>query len=299
MISDMEPETPQYLQYLEGAKSGVHLAQGTGLLKRLLSLVHSRRSQVQPAGQVDYRESAIQALRENAVETLENLELTASEASQILEPGFKLEDLDKVNSTWQRHWTGGTSKVGIDDGERRTWWARLLAGEMQLPGTFSLRTLAVMDTLSKREGELFTQVCQYIWSWPRQPSVALVDPALASLNPMLILPREESSLWRPSLEDSAILGNAGLVTLVANDVFLRTSVDDSEDESILLTFDSDTFLVNVPIGSVGLRCGNLLLTDAGKEIYRLTTPDYSQSYRDEIVAEWGQRYKVLRVSHTS
>ena len=44
-----------------------------------------------------------------------------------------------------------------------------------------------------------------------------------------------------------------------------------------------------------LRCGKLNLTDIGQEIYRLTIPNYPQSYRDEIVEEWRESYKVQYV----
>ena len=293
----MEQETPQ--QFLEGAKTGIDIARKTGMLKWIGSLVVSRKSGAHSLGQVDYRERAAQALQENAVETLATLELTAEEAIKILEPGFSLDDLDKVHATWQKHWTEGASNVGTDDDERRSWWARLLAGEIQQPGTFSLRTLAVMETLSTKEGELFTQVCQYVWGLPSSPSAAFVNPAVSSHNPVLILPREESSFWKPSFEESAMLENAGLVKFVSNEVSYVPSADGPRDGAVLLAHDIACFLINVTPGSHGLRCGNLMLTDAGKEIYRLTTPDYSQSYRDEIVAEWGQRYKVLNVSHTS
>ena len=92
-----------------------------------------------------------------------------------------------------------------------------------------------------------------------------------------------------------MLENAGLVTLVADELFYTSSADGAKGESTKLVLNSDTFLVNVPQGSSGLRCGSLLLTHAGEEIYRLTTPTCSESYRDEIVAEWAQRYEVLNI----
>ena len=81
-------------------------------------------------------------------------------------------------------------------GKRRTWWARLVAGEIQQPGTFSLRTMAVMDTLSTKEARLFTRLCGYVWN----PS-----------NPVLMLPPDDSPLWKPDFDEAAILESIGLV----------------------------------------------------------------------------------------
>ena len=178
-------------QYLEVARTGLDAAHKSGLLKKVFSLLPSRQ-QVQP---VDYREEALKALRENAVETYAGLNLTVGEEARILEPGFALDDLDKVNSTWQRHWTEGASKVGIDDEERRTWWARLLAGEIQQPESYSLRTLAVMDTLSTKEAKLFTKLCDYVWN----PD-----------DPLLMLPSDKSALWKPDFSQGTLLQSIGL-----------------------------------------------------------------------------------------
>ena len=193
----MEHEAQQYQQYLDVARTGLDVAQKSGLLKKICSLLPSRKSEQpeQPIPSVDYREEALKALRENAVETFAGLALTVGEAAQMLEPEFALDDLDKVNSTWQSHWTDGASKVGNDDNERRTWWARLLAGEIQQPETYSLRTLAVMDTLSTGEAKLFTKLCDYVWN-PQDP--------------LLILPPDESALWKPNFSDRALLESASL-----------------------------------------------------------------------------------------
>ena len=265
-------------QYLEVARTGVDIVQKTGVLKRIGSLFASRQSEEQPEEQVNYREEALKALQQNALETIGGLELTVGQALLTLEPGFTLDDLDKVNSTWQKHWTAGTSRVGIDDEERRTWWARLLAGEIQQPETFSLRTLAVMETLSTKEARLFSRLCDYIWN---------------PTNPVLVLPTDESELWKPDFVEAAILESIGLVKFDTLTGFLFRLRQDAETLQIEMRFNNDVFFISGMAGtSVELRCGTLLLTDVGTEMYRLTTPNYPQLYRDEIVSEWRQSYNV-------
>ena len=282
---EMEQEAQQYLAV---ARTGLDVAHKFGLLKNMFSWLPSRQPEhlVQP---VDYRENALAALRENAVETFAGLALTIEEAAHILEPGFTLEKLDKVNSTWQRHWTEGASKVGIDDEERRTWWARLLAGEIQQPETYSLRTLAVMGTLSTKEAKLFTKLCDYVWN-PRDP--------------VLILPSEKSAFWIPDFSQATLLQSISLAMFNAVGDYSWGTIDESAEGKIarqspprlILTFKNDNFLIESSEDKpVRLRCGKLHLTDIGREMYRLTTPNYPQSYRDELLEEWLQSYTVQQI----
>ena len=272
-------------QYLEVARTGLDVAHKSGLLKKVLSWVPSRQPEhlVQPA---DYREEALRALRENAVETLGGLALTVGEAAQILEPGFALDDLDMVSSTWQRHWTEGASKVGIDDQDRRTWWARLLAGEIQQPETYSLRTLAVMDTLSTKEAKLFTRLCDYVWN-PHKP--------------VLILPPDKSALWKPDFSEGTLLQSITLAMFNGVGSYSWGTIAESTEDKIaqqspsyfLMTFKNDSYVVEGSESKpVKLRCGKLLFTDIGQQMFRLATPNYPQSYRDEIVEEWRESYTV-------
>ena len=257
-----------------------------GLIGRTASRILGRKAKIQPAEAIDYRQELVKAALENAVDKIAGLDLTVEQAFQIVGQVVSFDDLEKLNSTWQGHWSEGASKVGIDDEERRTWWARLLAGEIQQPGTFSLRTLAVMDTLSTAEARLFTKLCGYVW-----------NPA----NPVVILPTDDSSLWKPSFTESSILESIGLVKFNSLAGFNWGPLEDSVKElssqgrsfPTVMQMSEDVYSVlNTPDKLVKLRCGSLALTDVGKEMFRLTKPDYSLLYRDEIVSDWRQSYTV-------
>ena len=51
----------------------------------------------------------------------------------------------------------------VSDDQMRTVWAKLLAGEVSKPGSFSLRTLACVKVLSKADADLFTRFCSLLW----------------------------------------------------------------------------------------------------------------------------------------
>ena len=266
------------LLYLDLLKAGIDAEHKTGLLKKLFSFVRLRKS----GDPVDLREEALRVLQENAINTLASQELTMSEALQILGPDFAIDDLGKVDPTWEKRWAEGVSRVGIDDKERRTWWARLLAGEIQQPGAYSLRTLAIMDTLSTREAELFVNLCGYVWILPMRE-----DPGSASDSvPTIITPPEGSLLWMPHVGELRCLEDAGLA---------HDNTFDYRMENIAactLTFHGEVFMLRSDL-PITLRFGRLMLTGAGKEIYQLVTPERSQLYLDEILAEWQQQSWVV------
>ena len=105
----------------------------------------------------------LEVLRDNALDTMGSLDLTGEQAIRILSPDFDLAELQAPDPTWQKHWLAGASKVASDDQERQEWWARLLAGELKGPGSYSLRSIAAMDVLSREEAELFTRFAPYFW----------------------------------------------------------------------------------------------------------------------------------------
>ena len=260
-------------QYLELIKAGADIESKTGWLKKAFSSVFSRKSG-QP---VDFHQAALQALRENAIETFATLELTVDEALRILGPNFALEDLNAVNTTWEKRWAECASRVGLDDSERRTWWARLLAGEIEQPGTYSFRTLAVMDTLSTTEAQLFTRLCAYVWMLPM---TGMPGRALESV-PTLIMPPEVSQSWKPNTTESRLLEDAGL----ARDNSLTYSIRDIT--AAKLRFQGHELVLQSGTPN-SLRLGQLTLTSTGAEIYNLVTPERSEVYLDEILAEWRQ-----------
>ena len=252
-----------------------------GLIGRTASRIYSRKVKSQPLKAIDYRQEVVKAALENAVDKIASQELTVEQAFQIVGRVVTFDDLEKLNSTWQGHWSEGASKVGLDDDERRTWWARLLAGEIQQPGTFSLRTMAVMDTLSTDEARLFTKLCGYVW--------AINDDRHLTL----ILPLEKSNLWNPDLSQITLLVNCGLVMYLATGASLTSSEIRQSPSQLRLRIDKYIYAVEIPSQkSVRLRRGSLQLTPVGEEIYRLTRPSYPKQYRDEIASEWRQSYTV-------
>ncbi len=53
----------------------------------------------------------------------------------------------------------------ITDQDMQALWARVLAGEANVPGTFSKRTVNLLGDLDKTDAELFSKLCGFIWTF--------------------------------------------------------------------------------------------------------------------------------------
>lgn len=73
----------------------------------------------------------------------------------------KLESVsaDPVDSDWIEQFFDYAGQVS--DAEMQSLWSRLLAGELEAPGRFSLRTLEIVRTLRKQDAQLFTSACRF------------------------------------------------------------------------------------------------------------------------------------------
>lgn len=222
----------------------------------------------------DYWTEAEATLKENALDTLASLELTFGQAIQILEPDFDLDQLQVLDPTWEKHFLSGASKVAATDSERQVWWGRLVAGELKEPGSYSLRTIAVMDVLSQEEAMLFTRVAPYFWDVINGDDVAL-------------LPANESSLWRPTLHKMMTLQAAGLVTATSHEVGVavtpgRKLAIRQRNTGVLLTVNRAGTILET----------NMMLTQAGKEILTLVSIEPVPGYSEAIIAHLETRCTV-------
>ncbi len=65
---------------------------------------------------------------------------------------------DPIDMRWLAKFTA--SAEAVEDDAMRSAWARVLAREAIKPGSFSLRTLAALDVMSKADAMLFTACCR-------------------------------------------------------------------------------------------------------------------------------------------
>lgn len=101
-------------------------------------------------------ERAVDRLIDKATFELENLETVANQAVPLLKDkeNPKVPDVD---------WTTAFSRHAADvsNKEMQALWAKILAGEVNQPGSFSKRTMSLMADISKEDAVMFETLCRF------------------------------------------------------------------------------------------------------------------------------------------
>jgi uncharacterized repeat protein (TIGR03899 family) len=88
----------------------------------------------------------------------QNIESIVEQAAHFLPETVSSE---KVDPDWIVQFFQFSQDIGNE--ELQSLWAKLLAGEVAQPGSYSLRTLQTVKLLRKEDAELFTKLCSYTW----------------------------------------------------------------------------------------------------------------------------------------
>ena len=90
-----------------------------------------------------------------------NLEDVVQRADDILqaEPESQTSQ-DETDQGWIDECLDGAGKTYNDN--LKDYWAKLLAGEIKKPGTYSKRAVIFMKTLSQKDAEKIREMCQYV-----------------------------------------------------------------------------------------------------------------------------------------
>ena len=230
-------------------------------------------------GVPDRRDHVRDLLRDNALDTLGSLELTMEAVFHILGPDFESEDA--MDPTWQKRWIGGATNVAADDEKRRTWWSQLLAGEIQNPGSYSLRTLSIMDTLSPTEAYLFGKLCSCVWR-------------IRGEHPVLIMPgADNGEIWRMTEQQASRLEEAGLVSFHSLGYELKLTKGKPER---FQNGHLDLFVV--PTEDKVWRISAIALTTPGREILNLVEVVPDVAHHRAILAELKKQAEVYYAIRT-
>ena len=75
----------------------------------------------------------------------------------------------------------------VSDKEMQNLWAKLLAGEVESPGSVSLRTLSILRNMTQKEAELFARAVNYIFSGGRCDRMGCFAQTLAFKHSQIFL----------------------------------------------------------------------------------------------------------------
>lgn len=178
---------------------------------------------------------------------LNNVQNVIEQAQQHFVEGEQVSD-EPVNSDWINRFF--TIVEDVSDAEMQQLWARILAGEVKKPKSYSLRTLEVLRNMSKEEAEQITKASQYV----------LYGGIICS---------EDFGI---NLESQSFLDEMGLI---CGEKLITTYTIHTDDYTHIV-IDNNRVLRLFAQKEIKVKLRHYTLTKAGKEIFTLTEADKKQ-----------------------
>ena len=183
---------------------------------------------------------------------VENVEEIASKAKQQFAPDEQVSE-EPVEKDWMTRFLNIAEEVSDED--MQDIWARVLAGEIKKPKSYSFRTLEVLRNISKEEAQLLTKASNYLIG-------------------SIYLCTEDFSL---PLQEQIILDDIGVVC--GESLTITYSITNNEKASIVLNRQNVMNIYGPNMTKVKLRIKKL--TRAGQEIMGLVQEhDYIDYYKN-------------------
>jgi hypothetical protein len=175
---------------------------------------------------------------------------------------------EKADTDWILQFFDNCQDVSSD--ELQQIWARILAGEIAQPGSYSPRTLAVLKLMRIEDAKLIERACSFVW----RRDDDLVPVILNKDGPFVA---DEV----PTLEfgELAHLQAIGVVTFGGIGEIQLTRVNR------MSYFGRDHHLI-APFDRVELPVGRALFTDVGTELAAIVEAKPDEIYRNCVVDYW-------------
>jgi len=209
----------------------------------------------------------------------QNIESVVSQAVTFLPESVSAE---RVDDDWVFQFFEHSQDVS--DEQMKSLWARLLAGEVAKPGSYSLRTLNVVKHLHSEDADLFSKVCKYLWSsGPDKPK--------------LLLFIGHSALGKSDNPTSEL--NLGALKHLESIGLVHANVNIGLEEPRQLFYFGKGYSFKLIekkriidlTGLVGI--GDAALTDVGMELAPLTGAEPDSSYRDAVIEGYRRQQELL------
>ena len=196
---------------------------------------------------------------------LNNVQNVIEQAQQHFVEEEQVSD-EPVNSDWINRFF--TIVEDVSDAEMQQLWARILAGEVKRPKSYSLRTLEVLRNMTKEEAERITQVSPFV----------LHDGMICS---------EDFGI---NIEAQSFLDELGLI---CGEEMINTYTI-TPDTPCSIIIDCKQFLYLYSPVEIKVKIKYYKLTKASNEIFTLISRDNSQFIND--LANHFKKSKVSKIT---
>jgi uncharacterized repeat protein (TIGR03899 family) len=170
----------------------------------------------------------------------------------------------------------------VSNKEMQSLWAKLLAGEVSRPGSYSPRTLHLIKLLRKADADLFTHFCNYAWGYKEDGPLIM----------HLWTKDTDTLLESKGLPYDSVLHLSSLGLIVTG-----SAIDLHTDNPPELTYYGKKYSFSVELKTTyNKSMESYLLTDAGKELSIICGSYEDREYLETLIKSLkGYAISVTRV----
>jgi len=166
----------------------------------------------------------------------------------------------------------------VSDEEMQSLWARVIAGEVNTPGSFTRRTVNRIADLDKYDCELFTRLCRI--------NVSIGD----FTNPLII--DLDAAVYSEHGIESDLLAHLDSIGLIH---FMAPNLEHTLSNLLRwpVSYFDRRFLLEMPGGLDTLPIGRARLTRVGRELAPISGATPIPAFLDYLLATWSHLLKPM------
>lgn len=170
----------------------------------------------------------------------------------------------------------------FSDEEMQHLWSQVLAGEANVPGSFSRRTVNTLADLDKTDAQLFRRMCSFCLTEDNTSDIILVVAGIASRF------RANESFMDYGLDYGDILSltEVGLVTFESDSMAIA-------GQEFSFSYFGRQILVKKTPDNSGVSIGQVKLTKVGHELAHICQPDSDKGFLDYVIARWRKQGHIV------
>lgn len=199
----------------------------------------------------------------------------------VQEEGRKQENIESITSKAIPHLSDSSQPEGmaddwvanffdkcrlISDEKMQELWGKVLAGEANAPGTFSKRTVSLVQSLDKQDALSFTRLCTYLFSVLDE-----VEPIIYDVH------NSEASSWLHHLDTMGLIWFEPLSGFHTPDAPKQVT-SFYYGTPVLLEFEQEN--------NNSLTLGHVLLTQAGQQLAPVCGAKPDQAIFKSVLEQW-------------
>jgi hypothetical protein len=224
---------------------------------------------------IDLKRRAVHRFIEEEAMKQHNIEEITRQALPLLD---EKSSPDEVEDDWITNFFDKCRL--ISDKDMQQIWSRILAGEANIPGTFSKRTINLVSDLDKNDAEMFTRLCDFGW--------VINGKIIPLISNYVVKIYQDHGVNFDSLSHLESLGliRFNSIVLLQEDELPKVMTVSYHGKPVTLTFPKDT--------GNELTVGMVIFTRAGKDLAPISGSKAVDGFFDFIYDFWADHKLVPR-----